>query len=95
VDGAAVLYLERGGKGLVGLHAADDAERLGHALAALRMLVIDGRLRELVVSRVDGEPLGPAHPWRDRLVAAGFVAGYRGMALRSPGGGGATSRARG
>jgi ATP-dependent Lhr-like helicase len=89
VDGAAVLYVERGGKGLVSFpdaDDADDAERLGRALVALRMLVVDGRLRELVVSRVDGEPLGPASPWRDRLVAAGFVAGYRGMALRPSGG---------
>jgi len=85
VDGAAVLYLERGNKRLVSLPAAGDAERLGHALAALRALVVDGRLRELVVSRVDGESLGPVNPWRDRLVAAGFVAGYRGMALRPSG----------
>ena len=94
VDGAAVLYVERGGKGLVSLPAADDAERLGRALVALRMLVVDGRLRELVVSRVDGEPVGPASPWRDRLAAAGFVAGYRGMALRSSGGRGPDSLAR-
>jgi len=83
VDGAAVLYVERGGKSLVTFPAADDPERLGPALAALRMLLADGRLRELVVSRVDGEPVGPASPWHDRLAAGGFAAGYRGMALRA------------
>jgi ATP-dependent Lhr-like helicase len=82
VDGAPVLYLERGGSGLVTFPAAADAERLGRALAALRVLVVDGRVRELVVSRVDGDPVGPTGAWRDRLVAAGFVPGYRGMALR-------------
>ncbi len=94
VDGAAVLYVERGGNGLVSFPAADDTERLGRALEALRMLVVDGRLRELVVTRVDGEPPGPASPWRDRLVAAGFVAGYRGMALRPSGGRGPGPLAR-
>ena len=43
-----------------------------HALSG-RVLVVDGRLRELVVSRVDGDPVGPTGAWRDRLVAAGFV----------------------
>ncbi len=82
VDGAPVLYLERGGSGLVTFPAAAEAEPLGRALAALRILVADGRAREIVVSKVDGEPVGPASAWRDRLVAAGFVPGYRGMALR-------------
>ena len=82
VDGAPVLYLERGGSGLVTFPAAADLDRLGVALAALRVLVLDGRVRELVIGRVDGEPVGPAGPWRDRLLAAGFVSGYRGMALR-------------
>jgi len=83
VDGVPVLYLERGGRGLVTFPAADDTERLGPALAALGTLVADGRFRELVVSRVDGEPPGPGSRWRERLAAAGFAAGYRGMALRS------------
>jgi ATP-dependent Lhr-like helicase len=86
VDGVPVLYVERGGRGLVTFPAADDPERLGPALAALRMLLADGRLRELVVSRVDGEPVSPASRWRDRLAAGGFAAGYRGMALRVSGG---------
>ena len=84
VDGAPVLVLERGGHGLATLPAADDPRQLELALGALRALLVDGRLRELVVNRVDGEPVGPASPWRDRLAAAGFTAGYRGMALRGP-----------
>jgi ATP-dependent Lhr-like helicase len=83
VDGAAVLYVERGGKGLVTFPASDDPEVLGSALAALRALLRDGRLRELVISRVDGEPVGPNSAWRDRLARAGFATSYRGMALRA------------
>jgi hypothetical protein len=52
------------------------------ALAALGGLLGEGRLRELVLARMDGAPLGPEHPWRVRLLEAGFVPGYRGLALR-------------
>jgi ATP-dependent Lhr-like helicase len=82
VDGVAVLYVERGGKGLGTFPAADDPARAALAVAALGGLLGDGRLRELVLARVDGAPLAPEHPWRARLVDAGFVPGYRGMALR-------------
>ena len=82
VDGAAVLYVERGGKGLGTFPAADDPARAALALGALGGLLGDGRLRELVLSRIDGAPLGVEHPWQARLAEAGFVRGYRGMALR-------------
>jgi ATP-dependent Lhr-like helicase len=82
VDGAAVLYVERGGKGLGTFPAADDATVAALALGALGGLLGEGRLHELVLARVDGAPLGPEHPWRARLVEAGFVPGYRGLALR-------------
>jgi ATP-dependent Lhr-like helicase len=82
VDGQAVFYLERGGSSLQSLPAADDGENGDLALRALGSLVADGRVRELVVSKVDGEPIA-ASAWRQRLVDAGFVAGYRGLALRS------------
>ena len=85
VDGAAVLYVERGGKSLVTFPAADDAEQAALALAALGSLLSEGQLRELVLARIDGAPLGPEHPWRARLIDAGFVPGYRGMALRPRG----------
>jgi ATP-dependent Lhr-like helicase len=83
VDGSAVLYVERGGKGLATFPAADDREYAALALAALGGLLGEGRLRELVLGRVAGAPLGPEHPWRTRLAAAGFVPGYRGMTLRA------------
>ncbi len=81
VDGAAVLYLERGGHSLQTLPAADDPATAGAAFAALRSLVEDGRYRELVVTRVDGEPVA-ASPWRPLLEEAGFASGYRGHVLR-------------
>jgi ATP-dependent Lhr-like helicase len=82
VDGAAVLYVERGGRGLVTFPAADDPARAALALGALGGLLGDGRLRELVLSRIDGALLAAEHPWQARLAEAGFVRGYRGMALR-------------
>ncbi len=81
VDGAAALYLERGGHSLQTLPAADDAAIAAAALQALITLVEDGRFRELVVTRVDGEPVS-ASPWRPLLEVAGFVPGYRGHVLR-------------
>ena len=82
VDGAAAVYLDRGGTSIQTLPAADDADVLHAALASLRDLVADGRVRELVIAKVDGEPVAGS-PARDALVAAGFVAGYRGYALRA------------
>jgi ATP-dependent Lhr-like helicase len=81
VDGAATLYLERGGHSLQTLTASDDPAVGGAAFAALRSLVDDGRFRELVVTRVDGESVS-ASPRRAILEEAGFAAGYRGHVLR-------------
>jgi ATP-dependent Lhr-like helicase len=81
VDGAAVLYLERGGHSLQSLPASDDGDMARSALSALSRLVEDGRLRELVLARVDGEPVA-ASVWRPLLEEAGFVPGYRGFVLR-------------
>jgi ATP-dependent Lhr-like helicase len=82
VDGAAVLYLDRGGTSVQVLPAAEDAAALALALRSLVDLVADGRVRELVIGRVDGEPVGlSAH--RDALLGAGFVQAYRGYALRA------------
>jgi ATP-dependent helicase Lhr and Lhr-like helicase len=77
----AALYLERGGSTLQVLAAADDPEVAVAAARALGGLVADGRTRELVLTKVDGQPIGEA-PFREHLVAAGFVAGYRGLVLR-------------
>jgi ATP-dependent Lhr-like helicase len=81
VDGAAALYLERGGHSLQMLPAAEDVGVAGAALEALRRVVDDGRVRELVISRVDGEAVATSR-WRGALEAAGFAAGYRGFVLR-------------
>ncbi len=82
VDGAAVLYVDRGGTSLQVLPAGDDPEALAYALRSLTDLVQDGRVRELVIGKVDGEPVA-ASRFGDALLAAGFVTGYRGYALRS------------
>ncbi|HEX2754770.1 MAG TPA: hypothetical protein VHM48_04870, partial [Candidatus Limnocylindrales bacterium] len=81
VDGVAALYLDRGGGSIQVLPAADDPEVGETAARALAALVDDGRTRELVITKVDGEAVGSS-PFRDRLVGAGFVPGYRGVVLR-------------
>jgi ATP-dependent Lhr-like helicase len=81
VDGVAALYVERGGRTLQTLPAFDDPDSAGAAILALRRLLGDGRDRELVVTKVDGLPVGQS-PHRDALIVAGFVAGYRGLVLR-------------
>jgi ATP-dependent Lhr-like helicase len=77
--GEPVLYLERGGRALQTLVAADD-ERLQPALGALVDEVRRGRIRRLALEKVDGEPagasrLGPA------LLALGFQEGPRRLTL--------------
>jgi ATP-dependent Lhr-like helicase len=81
VDGTVALYLERGGSTLQTLPAADDPETLAAAVDGLARLVTTGRVRELVIRKVDGEPVGES-PLRQRLLEAGFLAGYRGLTLR-------------
>ncbi len=81
VDGVAALYLERGGSTLQTLAPADDPAVAEAALRALSTLVTTGRTRELVIRKIDGLPVGES-PWRDALLAAGFVAGYRGLTVR-------------
>jgi ATP-dependent Lhr-like helicase len=82
VDGVAALFLERGGRSLAVLPAADDPLVAALALRALGALVADGRMRELLVAKVDGQPIAES-PWRTALLEAGFVPGYRGLALRA------------
>ena len=43
---------------------------------------IDGRIRELVLRKVDGEDVGASRRSATVLLEAGFVAGYRGLVLR-------------
>jgi ATP-dependent Lhr-like helicase len=81
VDGVAALYLERGGSTLQTLPAADDPAVAVTAARAFRALITDGRTRELVIRKVDGEDVATSR-FRPILLEAGFVSGYRGLVLR-------------
>ena len=82
VDGDAVLYVERGGRSLVTLPAADDSEVLVAALPALReLLPPSGPLRELVIERVDRDPVASS-PLAESLRGIGFRQAYHGWVLR-------------
>ena len=83
VDGHAVLYLERGGRGLLTLPAAADTERANRAVAALPSLVAPGGPQgELRLERVDRAPVAES-ALADALRTAGFRPSYRGWVLRS------------
>jgi ATP-dependent Lhr-like helicase len=82
VDGSAVLYLERGGRSLISLPAADNPERSDRAVAALATLVAPGGpMRELRIERVDREPVAQSD-LALALTAVGFRPSYRGLILR-------------
>jgi ATP-dependent Lhr-like helicase len=81
VDGLAVIYVDRGGGSIQMLPAAEDGETAVEAARGLAGLLADARARELVITKIDGEPVA-ASRFRDVLVAAGFTAGYRGLVLR-------------
>jgi ATP-dependent helicase Lhr and Lhr-like helicase len=79
VDGACVLYVERGGRTL--LSFTDDMTELQPAADALALTVRDGALGRMQVERADGAPivttaLGQA------LAGAGFRPTPRGLRLR-------------
>jgi len=79
VDGALVLYVERGGRTLLTFSA--DEESLQPAVDALALAVREGALGRLTVERADGEHiLGSA--LARTLEAAGFHATPRGLRLR-------------
>jgi ATP-dependent Lhr-like helicase len=82
VGGLAALYVDRGGGSLQVLAPGDDPDVAARAARGLAGLVGDGRMREVVITKVDGEPVSSS-PFRERLVEAGFVAGYRGLVLRA------------
>jgi hypothetical protein len=83
VDGEAAIYVERGGSAIQALPAADDPAIAALAVRALRDLAMDGRQREVVVTKVDGAPIADSS-LRQSFLDAGFVPGYRGLVLRSP-----------
>jgi ATP-dependent Lhr-like helicase len=82
VDGQAAFYLERGGRSIQSLPASDEPSVAGPALLAFGALVADRRVRELVITKVDGQPVAES-AWRSALLEAGFRPGYRGLVLGS------------
>ncbi|MCK2024546.1 ATP-dependent helicase [Microbacterium sp. kSW2-24] len=79
VDGALVLYLERGGRTV--LSFTDDAEVLRAAAADLAATARARRLDTLTVEKIDGEGVYGT-PLALALQDAGFVATPRGFTLR-------------
>ncbi len=77
IDGAAVAYLERGGTSVLTFPAAAEHPEWPSVLA---QLVRTGRVRRLRVQSVDGVSTASS-PAVERLEAAGFVDGYKGMTL--------------
>ena len=69
-DGVPILYVERGGKGILRL-AQIEGDELGAALADLSAAVRDGQIEKLAIERLDGEPV-MGTPMEQALVDAGF-----------------------
>ncbi len=74
VDGEPAVYLERGGKSLVGFEAASRDDRWVDPLVEL---VRSGRVRTLEIAKIDGEPASDS-PLAETLAGAGFVKAYKG-----------------
>jgi len=79
VDGEPAVYLERGGQGLSTFEAAGRSTVWVDALVGL---VKEGRVRRLVIARIDGEPSATS-ALAEMLRAAGFAEGYKGLTLGS------------
>jgi ATP-dependent helicase Lhr and Lhr-like helicase len=74
-DGEPVLFVERGGRGVLRLRRLEGAE-LEEAMRALADAVSAGQLPKLAVEKLDGEPvIGSGH--EEALLAAGFSRGPR------------------
>ncbi len=69
-NGEPVIYVERGGKGLLQLARLNE-ERLAAALKAIVESVVERRLPRLGIERIDGESI-VGHPLEAALVDAGF-----------------------
>ena len=74
-DGEPIVFLERGGRGLLRLKPIEGPE-LEAAMRALAAAVAAGQLKKLAVEKLDGEPvIGSGH--EQTLIAAGFSRGPR------------------
>jgi ATP-dependent Lhr-like helicase len=83
VEDEPVLYVERGGRGLVTLAdapAAGEADHLREALRALAEAVRSGRVPKLALERIDGEPAIASH-LAEELLELGFHSGPRRLTL--------------
>ncbi|MBP8919386.1 MAG: ATP-dependent helicase [Micropruina sp.] len=81
IDGALVLYVERGGRTL--LSFTDDPESLAAAARALAEAVHRGVLGKLTVAKIDGaDVLGSDHALAEALAGAGFRLTPQGLRLR-------------
>jgi ATP-dependent Lhr-like helicase len=86
LDAEPVLYVERGGKGLVALREPLDANTgephpwLAEALAAVADEVHRGRIGRIGVERFDGQPV-VGSPFGALLIEAGFRQGPRKLTL--------------
>jgi ATP-dependent Lhr-like helicase len=84
LDAEPVLYVERGGKGLVALREPFEGDEpspwLGEALSALADEVHRGRIGRIGIERFDGEPV-VGSPAGALLIEAGFRQGPRKLTL--------------
>jgi ATP-dependent Lhr-like helicase len=80
VDGALVVYVEKGGRTL--LSYADDETVVQPAIDALALAAREGMLGRLTVQKADGEAVEET-PFGDALLAAGFRLTSRGLRLRA------------
>ncbi|HEY5475501.1 MAG TPA: DEAD/DEAH box helicase [Tepidiformaceae bacterium] len=81
-DGEAVLYVERGEKGLVTFPAFDD-EVVGRLTVDALAAWLGKLPRTPGIQRIDGQPAAQSDATA-RFTAAGFVVGYRGLVYRQP-----------
>ncbi|MEA2455406.1 MAG: ATP-dependent helicase Lhr and Lhr-like helicase, partial [Thermoleophilaceae bacterium] len=79
IDAEPVLYLERGGKGLLPLRSVDE-EWLRPALEALAEAVRRGRVPKLGIERFDGEPVVGSQT-AELLIELGFRQSPRKLTL--------------
>jgi ATP-dependent helicase Lhr and Lhr-like helicase len=78
-DGAPVIYIERGGRGILRLAELSD-EDLAAAIGALADAVAAGRLPKLALEKLDGEPVIGSGK-EEALLDAGFSRGPRKLTL--------------
>jgi ATP-dependent helicase Lhr and Lhr-like helicase len=74
-----VLYVERGGRGILTLTEADDP-RVRTSLEALAAFITADRRRKLSLERIDGAPV-VGSPWEPVLIELGFRQGPRKLTL--------------